>query len=81
MTKPTASTNFEDSLTRLELLVNKLEQGELNLEDALVAFEEGIQLTRQCQQALQNAEQKVKQLVDDQGDLTEQPFDEPSGDQ
>ena len=79
MTKTTATTNFEDSLTRLESLVNKLEQGELNLEDALVAFEEGIQLTRQCQQALQNAEQKVKLLVEDQGTLTEQDFDESTG--
>ncbi|OZG71972.1 exodeoxyribonuclease VII small subunit [Hahella sp. CCB-MM4] len=76
---PSTTSNFEDSLARLEELVNKLEQGELNLEDALVAFEEGVQLTRQCQQALKNAEQKVTQLADDQNSGAEKPFDEQNG--
>ncbi|WP_020409328.1 exodeoxyribonuclease VII small subunit [Hahella ganghwensis] len=79
MSKTPSTSTFEDSLARLEELVNKLEQGELNLEDALVAFEEGVQLTRQCQQALKNAEQRVTQLVEDQNTTSEKPFDEPNG--
>ncbi len=43
---------FEDSLSKLEKLVEEMEDGEFSLEDSLKAFEEGIKLTRECQQAL-----------------------------
>lgn len=54
--------DFEQSLIELEQLVDNMESGELSLEQALKAFERGIKLTRECQQALQEAEQKVEQL-------------------
>ncbi len=53
---------FEQSLEKLEQLVERMEEGDLSLEDSLKTFEEGIKLTRQCQQALVKAEQKVKLL-------------------
>ena len=57
------TVDFEQSLKSLEEIVRKMEQGELTLEDSLEAFEEGVRLTRNCQTALQKAEQKVNILV------------------
>ncbi|HEX6929543.1 MAG TPA: exodeoxyribonuclease VII small subunit [Gammaproteobacteria bacterium] len=54
---------FEASLGELEKLVERLEGGEQSLENALKDFERGIVLTRQCQQALKNAELHVQQLL------------------
>lgn len=51
--------DFEQSLAELQTLVERLESGELSLEDSLGAFEQGIRLTRECQGALAQAEQKV----------------------
>jgi exodeoxyribonuclease VII small subunit len=55
--------DFERSLTELEAIVEKLEQGELSLEESLQQFERGVQLTRTCQAALKEAEQKVEILL------------------
>jgi len=65
---------FEDSMAELEKLVEQMEQGELSLEDSLKAFERGIKLTRTCQQALQDAEQKVQILLEKNGQQTLEPF-------
>lgn len=54
--------DFEQSLIELEQLVDTMESGELSLEQALKAFERGVKLTRECQQSLRAAEQKVEQL-------------------
>ena len=67
--------NFEKSLTELEQLVENMEQGDLSLEDALKNFEKGIALTSNCQQSLLNAEQKVEQLIEKNGELLEKSFD------
>jgi exodeoxyribonuclease VII small subunit len=55
--------NFEQSLQELEALVEKMEQGDLSLEASLSHFERGVQLSRTCQQALKEAEQKVEILM------------------
>ena len=55
--------DFESSLQQLEEIVNKMEQGQLSLEQSLDAFEQGVQLTRQCQSTLKNAEQRVSTLI------------------
>ena len=67
--------NFEKSLSELETLVEEMEQGDLSLEDALKHFEKGIGLTTECQQALQNAELKVQELVEKNGKILEKDFD------
>lgn len=54
--------DFEKAMAELESLVTRMESGKLSLEDALGEFERGIALTRQCQQVLMSAEQKVRQL-------------------
>ena len=59
--------NFEESLASLEALVTAMEEGDLSLEESLQAFEKGIRLTRECQSALQKAEQKVQILMAEHG--------------
>ena len=76
MSRKTKPFNFEQSLAELEGLVDAMEEGELSLEDSLKAFEQGVKLTRECQQALAQAEQKVQILIKD-GALPEaEPYDE-----
>lgn len=68
---------FEESLKRLEDIVERLEDDELSLEDSLKLFEEGVELARACGQRLDQAEKKVTLLVKDrQGILSEEPFTE-----
>lgn len=74
MTDVKAEFEFESALTELEQLVNHMESGELNLEDSLKAFEQGVNLTRQCQQSLVAAEQRVQLLIEQSGQSVPQPF-------
>ncbi len=55
--------DFEKKLTRLEEIVQKMEKGEMGLEDSLKLFEEGVKLSRDCQSQLSDAEVKVKKLM------------------
>ena len=57
--------NFEASLKELESIVEKLEDENINLEDSVKLFEEGVNLVKQCQKQLQDAELKIKKLLDD----------------
>jgi len=61
--------DFEHALSELESLVVRLEQGDLPIEDALKAFEQGVRLTRECQTILQQAEQKVQLLTEQDGEI------------
>lgn len=58
---------FESAMAELEQLVEKMEDGELTLDESLKAFERGVVLTRLCQNELKNAELKVQQLNNDGG--------------
>ena len=69
------SVNLEKSLTDLETLVDELESGDLPLEKAMKKFEEGIKLTRLCQSALKEAEQKVEILLQSAGGEELEDFD------
>jgi exodeoxyribonuclease VII small subunit len=69
--KKAANFDFEKTLESLEELVSAMEEGELSLEESLEAFEKGIKLTRECQTALKQAEQKVQILINDNGDTEE----------
>jgi exodeoxyribonuclease VII small subunit len=76
MSKKEKSENaFEKALEELEKLVSSMEAGDLSLENALTQFERGIQLTRQCQQALREAEQKVEILTEKAGQVEVAEFD------
>lgn len=73
-----STPDFEQSLAELEAIVEKLEQGELSLDESLQHFERGVQLTRICQTALKQAEQKVEILMrktGQDGGFGAEPFD------
>ena len=65
MTKEDKKVDFESSLKELELIVEKLEDENINLEDSVKSFEEGVSLVKQCQKKLQDAELKIRILLDD----------------
>jgi exodeoxyribonuclease VII small subunit len=68
---------FEEALQELEEIVNRLEQGDLPLEEALTLFEEGVRLSRSCHTKLDEAQKRVEiVLKDETGKLTSQPFEQ-----
>lgn len=80
MARKKTAIDFEKSLQTLEELVESMESGDMTLEKSLEAFEQGIKLTKECQQALKEAEQKVEILMSQQGEDSLQPFDEEQAD-
>ena len=69
--------SFEQTLQRLETIVEELEGGELALERALSMFEEGVKLSRCCAEQLSAAEQRVETLVREGGEWKARPFEPP----
>mgnify|MGYP003595293360 CR=1 FL=1 len=74
---PSPVANFEHSLEALEQLVERMETGELSLEESLAAYERGVGLYRSCHQALEQAELRVRLLSDPQDPASAEPFDDP----
>jgi exodeoxyribonuclease VII small subunit len=74
-TKEAPKLDFETAMRDLEALVERLEKGDLPLEESLAAFEQGVMLTRSCQTALKEAEQKVEILLKRAGEPTIADFD------
>jgi len=72
--KKIENLSFEESLTELENIVQNLEQGELSLEDSMVLFERGLNLSQGSQTKLQDAEQKIKILLEKSGKLQLEDF-------
>ena len=73
---PSPVADFEHSLEALEQLVERMETGELSLEESLAAYERGVGLYRTCHQALEEAELRVRLLSDPQDPASAEPFDE-----
>lgn len=74
MPKKDEKFDFEKALQELEKLVEKMEEGDLSLEESLLQFERGVALTRSCQKALAQAEQKVQILLQNAGKDELTPF-------
>ncbi len=72
--KEAEPVDFETAMRDLEAIVERLEQGDLPLEESLAAFERGILLTRSCQSALKEAEQKVEILLKKSGESVVETF-------
>ena len=73
--EPVKKVDFERSLTRLEEVVRKLESPQLSLDEAMKLFEEGVELSRECQKQLEEAEGRVEILLKKaDGKLTTEPF-------
>ena len=71
-----AKKNFEKALDELENIVQRLDENDLSLDEALSLFEEGIKLSRFCSQKLDSVEKKVEILLkDDEGNLNKEPFE------
>ncbi len=68
------ATNFESSISELEQLVIKMESGELSLDDSLEQFQRGVELTRHCQQLLENARLTVEKLSDPEDQSSAEPL-------
>lgn len=75
MTRAKRPPDFEKSLQELETLVERLERGDLPLEEALKAFERGVALTRECQGALAAAQRRIEVLRQRDGEETLETFD------
>ncbi len=69
------NTNFEDKMKKLEEIANELEKGNLNLDDSVSKFEEGMKLSKECSKILEEAEKKITILIkDEDNNLTEEKF-------
>jgi len=67
--------NFEETLAELEKLIANLEEGDLSLDESLSGFKHGVELTRQCQAALDNAQQTVELLTNNQDEESLKTFE------
>ena len=77
MSKHENNKDFETSLKKLEKIVSDLENGELPLEESIKTFEEGVKLTKHCQNLLSKAEIKIQKLVESKdGSIDLETFDE-----
>ena len=68
--------NFEESMKKLENIVTELENGNLNLDESVKKFEEGMKIAKQCNTILEDAEKKITILLEKNGELKEEKFDE-----
>ncbi len=66
--------NFEEAIKKLENIVSELEKGNLNLDESVEKFEEGINISKQCNEILQNAEKRISILLEKNGEIIEEEF-------
>lgn len=68
--------SFEEQIQELEKIINELENGNLNLDDSVVKFEEGMNISKECSKMLENAEKKITILLNDEnGEKKEENFE------
>ena len=69
------SKSFEENIEELEKIVTELEKGDLNLDDSVSKFEEGIKLSKECNKILEDAEKKITILLNEDGNIKEENFE------
>ena len=67
--------NFVESMKKLESIVNELENGNLNLDESVEKFEEGMKIAKQCNTILEDSEKKITILLEKDGELKEENFE------
>lgn len=67
--------SFEDKIEELEKIVSEIEKGDLNLDDTVKKFEEGINISKECNKILEEAEKKITKLVKKDDDIEEENFE------
>ena len=68
-------SSFEDKMQELEKVVTMLEKGDMNLDESLNKFEEGMKLSKECNKMLEDAEKKITILLEQDGNIEEQEFE------
>ena len=68
------SKSFEEQMEDLEKIVGELEKGDLNLDDSVTKFEEGIKISKECSKTLEEAQKKITMLIDNNGEIKEEDF-------
>lgn len=71
MSVDTSNLSFEEALEQLETIVNKLQAGNIPLEESLTAFQDGMTLSKFCSDTLQNAEETMNKLITEDGEIQE----------
>lgn len=66
--------NFEENMDKLEKIVQELEKGDLNLDDSIKKFEEGMKISKECNKYLEDAEKKITVLIENKNEITEENF-------
>lgn len=69
------NNNFEESMKKLETIVEELENGNLNLDESVKKFEDGMKIAKQCNNMLEDAEKKITILLENGGELKEENFE------
>lgn len=75
MSNEKENLNFEDAIINLEEIVRDLEKGDLNLEQSVQKFEEGMNLSKKCSKMLDEAEKKITILINTENGVTEEKFE------
>lgn len=68
--------NFEELMNDLEIIANELEKGDLNLEESITKFEEGMKLSKKCNEIIEKAEKKITILLQKDGEVLEEDFNQ-----
>ena len=66
--------NFEEKMENLEKIVQELEKGDLNLDDSIKKFEEGMKISKECNDFLEDAQKKITVLINENGNILEEEF-------
>ena len=69
-----AKSSFENNMENLEKIVTELEKGDLNLDESIAKFEEGIKISKECSKILEDAEKKITILLEKNGEIKEENF-------
>ena len=67
-------TNFEETIKQLETIATQLEKGDLNLDESVSKFEEGMKLSKKCSKILEDAEKRITILLKNDNEITEENF-------
>lgn len=74
MSKKEENKSFEELMQSLESIVQELEKGDLNLDDSVAKFEEGMKISKECNQILESSEKRISILLENDGEISEEDF-------
>ena len=75
MSKKEESKTFEELMENLEDIVQELEKGDLNLDDSVTKFEEGMKISKECNKILESSEKRISILLENNGEISEEDFE------